>query len=86
MPERSSSAGDSTEPQATTTVGASTVTAVVEPSACVTVASTPVARPSSTRMRSAWQPGSASAPASDASCSQVFIAERLHPCWQPNEQ
>ena len=41
MPLRSSSAGDSIEPQATTTVGASTVSAVVEPSACVTVASTP---------------------------------------------
>ena len=86
MPLRSSSAGDSIEPQATTTVGASTVSAVVEPSAWVTVASTPLACPSSARIRSAWQPGTQRPPASEQSCSQVFIAERLQPCWQPIEQ
>ena len=38
MPLRSSSAGDSIAPAATTTVGASTSSLVVDPSACVTVA------------------------------------------------
>ncbi len=83
MPLRISSAGDSIAPQATTTSEASTVSAHVEPSSFVTVHSTPTARPSSTRMRSAWQPTTARAPASEASCSHVFIAERLQPCWQP---
>jgi hypothetical protein len=86
MPERISNAGDSTDPQATTTVGASTVSAVVEPSAWVTVPATPVARPSSTVIRSTAHATTARAPESDASCSQVFIAERLQPCWQPIEQ
>ena len=36
--------------------------------------------------RSAWQPDTTRAPASEASCSQVFIAERLQPCWQPSGQ
>ncbi len=58
----------------------------MEPSAWVTVPSTPTARPSSTRIRSTAQPTTAFAPASEASCSHVFIAERLQPCWQPPEQ
>ena len=61
--------GDSTEPHATTTVGASTVSAVCEPSARVIVASTPVARPSFTSTRSALHCTTQRAPASEASCS-----------------
>ena len=87
MPLRSSSAGDSTEPHATTTHEASTVEA---PWSCrpawVTVASTPVARPSSVTMRSACAPTTARPPASEQSWSQVFIVERLQPCWQPTMQ
>ena len=41
IPERSSRAGDSTAPQATTTVGARTVKSVTVPSGCSTFASTP---------------------------------------------
>ena len=62
------------------------MSAVVEPSAWVTVASTPVAAPSSVRIRSAAQPTTALAPESDASWSHVFMAERLQPCWQPTVQ
>ena len=86
MPERSSSAGDSTEPHATTTVGASTLSDVVDTSAWVTVRPRRSARPSSVVMRSTWQATTARAPESDASWSHVFIAERLQPCWQPIEQ
>ncbi len=86
MPLRSSNAGDSIAPHATTTVGASTVRFVIVPSAWVTVASTPVARPSCVRILSAWQPTTTRPPPSEASCSQVFIAERLQPRWQPSRQ
>jgi hypothetical protein len=62
------------------------VSRATEPSARVTAASTPVARPSSVSTRSARQPTTQLAPASEASWSHVFIAERLQPCWQPAGQ
>ena len=83
MPERSSSAGDSIAPAATTTVGAWTVSAVVVPSSFVTVAATPLARPSLVRMRSARAPTTKRAPSSAASCRKVFIVDCLQPFWQP---
>ena len=69
MPERSSSAGDSSDPAATTTRGALTTTRAVRPvSGSAYAASTPAARPFSTSTRSTVQRTTMSAPASKASC------------------
>lgn len=83
MPLRSSTAGVSSAPAATTTVGARTVTRAVRPSPSTYVPSTPAARPSSTRTRSTRQFTTKRAPASAASCSHVFCVEFFAPLTSP---
>lgn len=68
MPERSNNAGDSSDPHATTTLGARTSTGVATPvSGSSKTAATPAARPPSVSTRSARQRTITRAPASTAS-------------------
>ena len=83
MPERASSAGDSSEPHATTTRGARTVTLAPSPSGGAQSASTPAARPPSTSTFEARQCVRKRAPCSCASASQVRSALCLEPDWSP---
>ena len=83
MPDRSSSAGDSSEPQATTTRGAFTVTWALRPSGGCQTASTPAARPPSVETSVARVKVRKRAPCSCASASQVRSALCLLPDWSP---
>jgi hypothetical protein len=78
-PERDSSAGVCSEPQAVTTARARTVT--LWPAAVR--ASTPRAAPPSISTRSARVSTRTRAPASWASWTQVLSVDCLAPSWQP---
>ena len=84
MPLRSRSAGDSSDPHATTTVGARTVKLPwTFPSASMCTPSTPVAWPFSASTRCTRLRTYSSAPFSNASRSQVRSPEFFAPDWSP---